>query len=114
MKLDSAVLYTNDIDKTTEFYRDLLGMKVDYLTPGKFVQLAFENGVKLGIKKAREEREKPGAQTIFIKAEQIQELFKYFKGHGVEIYKELMEQEWGTEFSILDPDGNKVLFLQRI
>jgi len=113
MKLDSAILYTNDIDKATEFYRDLLGMKVDYSTEGKFVQFSFENGVKLGIKKAKEERERPGAQTIFVQADNIEELYKSFKAKDVVFYKELRVEEWATEFAVLDPDGNKVEFLQR-
>ena len=113
MKLDSAVFYTNDIEKTKEFYQNFLGLKLDYVTPDKFVQFSFENGVKLGIKKVREEREKPGTGTIFVSIDSVGELYEEYKQKEVMFYKELTVQDWGTEFSILDPDGNKVLFLQR-
>ena len=113
MILDSVVLYTNDIEKVTEFYRDFLGMKMDYQTPERFVQFSFENGVKLGIKKTKEEREKPGSQTIFIQAENVEDLYEEFKQKGVKFYKELKIEEWATEFAILDPDGNKVEFIRR-
>lgn len=113
MKLDSAVLYTNDINKAVEFYRDFLGIKVDYVTEGRFAQFTFENGVKLGIKKAKEEREKPGAQTIFIQADKVEELYDDFKTKNAVFYKELKVEEWATEFAILDPDGNKVEFVKR-
>ena len=113
MKLDSAVLYTNDLEKAVGFYRDFLGLKVSYITEGKYAEFLFDNGVCLGIKKAREEREKPGAQTIFIVAEDIEEQYKHFKEVGANFYKELKEEAWGTEFAILDPDGNKIEFLER-
>jgi catechol 2,3-dioxygenase-like lactoylglutathione lyase family enzyme len=113
MNLDSAVLYTNDIEKVTEFYRDFLVMKMDYQTPDKFVQFSFDNGVKLGIKKAKEEREKPGSQTIFVQAPNVEELYEQFKQKGAKFCKELKIEAWATEFAILDPDGNKIEFVRR-
>lgn len=35
------------------------------------------------------------------------------KEKKVEFYKELTEESWGIEFAILDPDENKVEFVQR-
>jgi predicted enzyme related to lactoylglutathione lyase len=113
MKLDSAVVYTNDLKKVTEFYRDFVGLTFEYETPGRFVQFAFENGVKLGIKKAIEDREKPGTGTIFIQAEEVEKLYLKFKESGAKFLKELKVETWGTEFAILDPDGNKVVFVKR-
>lgn len=113
MKLDSAVFYTNDLEKALEFYRDFLGLKVNYVTEEKFAEFQFDNGVRLGIKKAEEEREKPGAQTIFVVAEDIEEQYKHFKEVGAKFYKELKIEPWAIEFAIIDPDGNKVEFLKR-
>lgn len=31
MKVDSVIFYTNDIDKVLKFYRDKVGLEVDYL-----------------------------------------------------------------------------------
>jgi predicted enzyme related to lactoylglutathione lyase len=113
MKLDSAVFYTNDIEVAAKFYQDFVGLKLDYKTPDRFVQFSFENGVKLGIKKAREEREKPGAQTIFIQADEVKKQYEIFKEKGANFSKELTQEPWATEFAILDPDGNKVEFVKR-
>jgi predicted enzyme related to lactoylglutathione lyase len=113
MKLDSAVFYTNDIEAVTGFYQNFLGLKLDYKTPDRFVQFSFENGVKLGIKKAKEEREMPGRQTIFIQAEDVEQLYGRLKEKGAVIYKELKSEPWGTEFDILDPDKNKIVFVRR-
>lgn len=113
MKLDSAVLYTNDILRITKFYCDVIGLELVYQAGDKFVQFKFANGVGLGIKKVVEEREVPGHQTIFVATEDIEADFKKMKERGVEFRKELTKEDWGLQFSVLDPDKNKVEFIQR-
>lgn len=113
MNLDSAVFYSNSITVIVPFYRDLLGFTVEYQQGDKFVSFTFPNGARLGIKKAGEAREKPGAQSVFIAVDDIQTLYKTIQEKHIQILKKLTEEKWGTEFSILDPDKNKVEFLQR-
>jgi len=113
MKLDSTVIYSNDIEESVKFYRDIIGLELDYQQGDKFASFKFSNGVRLGIKKAVEEREKPGAQTFFIGVDNANEVYEKMKGKKLSFYKELTIEFWGTEFAILDPDGNKVEFLQR-
>jgi len=113
MKLDSTILYSDNISKVAGFYQDVIGLELDYRQGDKYVSFKFSNGVKLGIKKAVEEREKPGAQTFFIGVDNVNEVYESIKEKGVEIYKELTDESWGKEFSILDPDKNKVEFVQR-
>lgn len=113
MKLGSAVLYTNDIEKVVKFYRDILGLELQYEQDGKFAQFRFANGVGLAIKKSSEKREVPGHQTIFVASGEIEEDFRKMKDAGVEIRKELTRESWGKQFSIFDPDKNKVEFIQR-
>ncbi|MDQ3239099.1 MAG: VOC family protein [bacterium] len=110
MILDSAVFYSNNIEVITAFYRDVMGMEIEYQSGDKYVSLLFENGVRLGIKKAVDEREVPGMQTIFVGVADIDESYRKYKEIGVTFYKELTEESWGKQFSILDPDSNKVLF----
>jgi predicted enzyme related to lactoylglutathione lyase len=112
MRLDSAVFYSNDIEKAINFYRDTIGLEVDYIQEGKYASFSFENA-KLGIKQRKEKRETPGSQTIFIEADNIEEKYGSFKESGVSFYKEMVEEDWGTNFSLLDPDGNKVQFVRR-
>lgn len=113
MKLDSAVLYTNDVQKVVEFYGDVLGLEIDYREGGKYVQFKFSNGVGLGIKKAVEVREIPGSQTIFLVSEDIEGYYKRMKEAKVTFVKKLSSESWGKRFSIYDPDKNKVEFIQR-
>jgi 8-oxo-dGTP diphosphatase len=112
MDLDSTIFYSHDIEKVIPLYRDVLGFTIDYQREDKFVSFIFPNGARLGIKKSREEREAPGSQTVFIGVGNIEELYEQLKS-SIEIYKNLTEESWGKEFSILDADSNKVLFIQR-
>ena len=111
MKLDSAVFYSSDILKVIPFYVEKLGFELEYQQE-RFVSFKFSNG-RLGIKNQSEEREQPGYQTVFIQTEEIEKTFEILKEKGLEFRKELAEHPWGKEFSLLDPDGNKVLYIQR-
>ena len=113
MKLDSTVLYSNDIEKVTDFYKNIVGLELDYRQGDNFVSFKFTNGVRLGIKKAVEKREKPGAQTFFIRVDDAKATYEEMKKKKVNFHKKLTEESWGIEFAILDPDKNKVEFLQR-
>lgn len=42
MKLDAVALYSNNIENVTKFYRDTLGLELDYRQEDKFVSLKFE------------------------------------------------------------------------
>jgi predicted enzyme related to lactoylglutathione lyase len=114
MNLDSAVFYSNDIGRVIKFYRDVLGFVVEYQQGDKYVSFIFPNNARLGIKKKIEEREIPGAQTVFISMDKgIESWYEMLKSKGVQIYKELIIQDWGKNFSILDPDNNKVQFVEK-
>lgn len=112
MKLDSAIFYTNNLKKATSFYRVLVGLELNYVQEGKFVSFKLGNG-NLGIKQAKEEREVPGHQTVFIEVEDIESQYEQFKAKGIKFSKELTKEDWATNFSFLDPDGNKVQFVSK-
>ncbi|MFA5776755.1 MAG: glyoxalase superfamily protein [Patescibacteria group bacterium] len=113
MNLDSVVFYSHDIEKIIEYYVNELGFKLEYSTSGKFASFIFPNGARLSVKKATEEREVPGAQSVFIAVTGIEQLYKDIKGKGLDIRKELTYKDYGIEFSILDSDKNKIQFIQR-
>jgi len=99
MDLDSAILYSHDITKIIPFYRDTLGFKLEYEQPGKFVSFIFQGGGRLGVKTTSDS--------------QIETTYQKIKDIGLKLYTEITEKPWGKEFSLLDPDGNKVLFIRR-
>ncbi|MCL5093733.1 MAG: glyoxalase superfamily protein [Patescibacteria group bacterium] len=114
MNLHSAVFYTNDIEKVIPFYRDTLGFEVEYIQDSKFVSFIFPNGARLGIKQKKEDREIPGAQTVFISVENIKETYNKLKSNpNITFLKELVDDAtWAPNFSITDPDKNKVQFVK--
>lgn len=111
MKLHSAVFYSHNIDAVEDFYINKLGLELDYRSGDTFISFLFPNKVKLGVKKAVEEREIPGAQTIFVEVDDIHAWYQKVKDLNLTILKELVEESWATNFSILDPDKNKVQFI---
>jgi len=112
-KLDSAIFYSNDIPAIVTYYTQKIGLELEYQQGDKYASFLLADGIRLGIKKQSEEREIPGTQTIFLAVGDAKADFEKAKVAGLNIRKELTEAAWGLEFSVLDPDGNKVLFLQR-
>lgn len=113
MDLDSAVLYSHNIEKIIPFYRDVLGFKVEYHQAGRFVSFIFPNGARLGIKTKTRDRELPGHQTVFIKVDDIDAKYEELKNKNVKFFTEPTEYPWGKEFSVLDEDDNRLLFIKR-
>ncbi len=113
MDLDSAILYTNDILRIREFYEKTVGLKFDYQDGDHYVSFIFPNGSKLGINKSVLPRETPGAQTFFLHVDDIKNQYEKYKELGYEFYETYSEYSWGNYFAILDPDGNKIGFIQR-
>ena len=110
MEIHSAIFYTKDLNGIISFYRDIVGLEINYIQEGKFASFKLENGC-LGIKQAKEEREVPGHQTVFIEVENIKKSYNQFKEKGINFLKELTEEDWATNFSFLDPDANKLQFV---
>src|SRR3989338_3640723 len=113
MDLDSAILYTHDITRIRDFYENTVGLKFEYQDGDHYVSFIFPNGAKLGINKSVLKREKPGVQTFFIRVKNIKEHYEKYKKLGLDFYEPYNEFDWGIYFAILDPDGNKVGFIQR-
>ena len=113
INLDSAVLYTRDIKTITKFYQDIIGLKLEYTDGDHYVSFIFPNGCRLGINKSEFNREQPGSQTFFITVDNIEAEYQRFKDLGYEFFEDYEEYDWGKYFAILDPDGNKVGFIDR-
>lgn len=110
--LDAVVFYTNDIDKIINYYSQQIGLKLEYRSGDEYASFLFDNGVKLGIKKAAEKIEVPGTQTLFLAVKDAKSEYKQAQNKRLKIYKELTEEPWALEFSVLDPDGNKIEYVQ--
>jgi len=112
MNLDSAILYTHDIKRIRDFYENIVGLTFEYQDGDHFVSFIFPNGAKLGINNSVLPREKPGVQTFFLRVEDIEKQHKKYVELGFDMYEPFKKYDWGTYFAILDPDGNKIGFIQ--
>ena len=112
MNLDSAIFYTKDLDRAIAFHRDELGFTLKEVQGTKFASFQFDNGAKLGIKVADKPREIPGSQTVILTVSGIQNLYNGYQSKSLSIFSELSVQSWGTTFSILDIDGNRIEFVE--
>ena len=111
MKINYAIFYTENLERITHFYENILGLELFSFKEEKFVSFKLGNGL-FGIKKKVEEREIPGYQSVIISVENIQELYNSYQKKDLIWYKRLTNQEWGVNFAILDPDGNKFEIVQ--
>ncbi len=113
MNLNSAILYTNDITRIRKFYEETVGLTCEYQEGEVYVSFIFPNGAKLGINKSiYTDREIPGHQTFFIRTKHVANEYKKYQDLGYEFYEPYETYDWGTYFAILDPDGNKIGFIQ--
>jgi predicted enzyme related to lactoylglutathione lyase len=113
MKIDSAIFYTKNLNEIITFYTKVIGLTLEYKNGERYASFSFGNEAKLGIKVADKEREIPGKQTVILSTDKIDDLYNNLKNVGVNFYSEMADYDWGRNFSILDPDGNKVEFVQR-
>jgi hypothetical protein len=98
MQLNGAVFYSANIDTVEEYY-EKLGFELEFREEDSYVSFLLPSGGRLGIKLASEEREHPGYQTIHVQVDDIYQDTRLVEG-------------WGTYFEILDPDANKLTFVQ--
>ena len=91
--------------------------KDSVLTDGRelyFVSFIFPSGKKLGIRLEKGDRERSGHQTVFLSVNNIEKEFEKIKqSGGFNIYRKLENHSWGKAFAIMDPDNNKIEFIER-
>lgn len=108
MKLAYAIFYSLNLDRVRSFYERDLGLSFAF---GDDTFIAFHIGdALLGIKKSEIAREIPGHQTVIFLVSDVDAWYKKAEEKGYTIFSSLQDEEWGRNFSILDPDGNRVEF----
>lgn len=106
LKVRHIHIWVKDVDRTTAFYRDKLGLKVTSERAGESVE--FEGG-SLWFGKARSsEPIHTNSITIGIHADSVDDAYQTMKQRGVNISHPPEEHPWGWAFSFQDPDGYEV------
>jgi predicted enzyme related to lactoylglutathione lyase len=112
MQLNGAVFYSTDLDAIDDFYTNL-GFELEFREEDNYISFLLPQGGRLGVKLASEEREVPGHQTIQVLTNDIEACRAKVDKTDAEIYQDTrVIKDWGTYFEILDPDANKITFVQ--
>ncbi|MEM7798905.1 MAG: GNAT family N-acetyltransferase [Chloroflexota bacterium] len=113
-----SVLMVHDVEKTTVFYRDHLGFKIDFIFGDPPEHAGVSRGewtgssVVIQITGVPTEREIVPAGYLYIFVDSsIDQLCASYQENGVEILSKCKDQPWGLrEFAIRDLNGHTLVF----
>ena len=114
---DRIVIYVSDIESSTAFYRDILGLPLKFTTPG---WTEFNNGgTTLALH--RHMGGKPGAAqpaagqaTLVFAVDDLQNAYETLKAQDIHFSLEPQKQASGLTLAVLhDPDGFGITLQQR-
>jgi lactoylglutathione lyase len=112
------VIYVSDMQRSTAFYRDTLGLPLKFTSPG---WTEFSNaGTILALHKHMADEQHPQAQTsagqatlVFV-VDDLQSAYETLKKEGVHFALEPQKQPSGLTLAVLqDPDGFGITLQQR-
>ncbi len=116
-KPERFVIYVSDMERSTAFYRDTLGIPLNFTSPG---WTEFDNaGTILALHRhiggeSRVAQAAAGQATIVFAVDDIQEAYETLKARGVEFSMPPQKQVSGLTLAVLhDPDGFGITLQQR-
>jgi catechol 2,3-dioxygenase-like lactoylglutathione lyase family enzyme len=115
--INVAVLFVEDMKKSTEFYRDLLGMKVNFDAPdsGGF---DLESGMlilldKTGARDLLDDQSVAGSPVVAVNSQlvsfvdDVDHIYAELSEKGVTFIRPPEDRDWGLRTAhFRDPDGN--------
>lgn len=113
---DFVCYFVKDIQKSLEFYRDILGLTVSDQFGKDFYEFNLGN-VTLGIGSAEamgETIDKPqGNATVGLAVEDVAATVKELKEKGIEVNEDVQDFPGCQMVSIKDPSGNSIMLHHR-
>ncbi len=121
LRSTEAQLFVRDLKASCDFYREKLGFTVAFVygDPPSYGQVTRDDA-RLNLRVVDEPvfagavREREGllsASITVATAEEMKQLFSDFRSRGVRFHQALTIESWGASiFTLVDPDGNLVLF----
>jgi predicted enzyme related to lactoylglutathione lyase len=101
-----------DISRSLDFYKNVLGFGVDYLSgsPPAYA-VVYRDEVYIHLCLPAAQNSNPGTSAVFIAVNGVEELWNRVKNEGIEIIDQLAEKDYGQKvcfrvFTIKDPDKN--------
>ncbi|GBC73080.1 hypothetical protein HRbin04_00476 [archaeon HR04] len=117
-RLDAVILFTSNLERAVEFYRDDLGLPlqnatndtVEFFSSGTKIIIKSVDG-KAGAEQVKGKAARPGILLGFT-IQNIDELCELLKKKGVRFLKEPREEAFGKHAIILDPDEHMISLAQ--
>ena len=106
IKIDSILFYVKNLDKSAEFYQNVLGMKkvwmdkktkmIGFIFPQTDAEIVIHSDPAL-----------PNPSFSFL-VENVEEFCKYYHNEGYQILEGPFEVRTGKFAILADPDGNEI------
>jgi catechol 2,3-dioxygenase-like lactoylglutathione lyase family enzyme len=117
-KFESAVFFVQDVDRSKEFYTNILGQKIT-MNLGRNV--VFEGGLAIWeanyalntIFSDKAKNVKVGGNNveIYFESSNLEEVYQKLENNNVKLLNPITEAPWGQKtFRVYDPDNNIIEF----
>jgi len=108
-KVNAIILLVSNMERSKEFYKDILGLRIKYESP-EWVEF-LKDGAVLALHKSKIKVTNDRAMLNFITSD-INDVRSVLKSKGVRFYKDIEEDANGKYIIIEDPDGYKILIIE--
>ncbi len=108
-KVNAIILLVSNMERSKEFYKDILGLRIKYESP-EWVEF-LKDGAVLALHKSKIKVTNDRAMLNFITSD-INDVRSILKSKGVRFYKDIEEDANGKYMIIEDPDGYKILIIE--
>jgi predicted enzyme related to lactoylglutathione lyase len=111
-KLTVVMVVVKDMSRSVAFYRDVLGLKLSFETPG-WSELDA-GGIHIGLHpEGKDVKVSPTMGcTIAFQVDDIQKAFQDLRAKGAKVIMEPKEEDFGWLGIAADPDGYAIQFAQ--
>ena len=101
-------LPAEDVERAQEYYRDVLGFEIGWISPGKEIGAVSRGDVVIFFRRTKA----PFAPAVhWVFADDIDESYSELKASGAKIVEPLEQKPWGLrQFTVDDLDGNRFYF----
>ena len=114
-RVGNVILAVKDLDRSIEFYHDIIGLPIK-MQRRTWVDLGT-TGALLSLHPASLAAEHTGGSidngiTIGFLVGDVKSALEELRGHGIRVYREIVEREAGKNAIVYDPDEYLVSFFE--
>jgi predicted enzyme related to lactoylglutathione lyase len=111
-RLGAAILLVEDLEKSIDFYRDILELKIKNHSPD---WVEFQNeaqGAVLALHPARIKQKGSSNMLVGFNVSNLESVCKKLEEKGVKFHKRITEESFGKHAIIEDPEGHLISIVE--